>query len=333
MFSLSIRKLFIRKPKVFFFVHIPKTAGTSFRRTLEKKEKVAMFYDYGEKDPESNKALLDKVRGTGYLSDTLIFSPDKLNVICGHVYFKKYAPCVKPQNVLAIMRNPIERLVSEYQHLVRHRGFSKSFSQFISSPGEINKQYKWLKGISVSSGSLIGLTSHYGSFLALASQRMGVRLEPTLLNKAPPLDVKKRHAISPSDINKAFELNQKDLALFRSVAKSFSGLLRQFGVKTTPEVGRKYNCRIDRARRIVGWVGSSDRECFFVTLMVNKKFRAIVGLDQPRKQIANGGLSENEICGFSYPLFLLGANPGDQVEMKLLGARQFRKTVVVPQES
>jgi hypothetical protein len=112
--------------------------------------------------------------------------------------------------------------------------------------------------------------------LALASQRLGVRLEPALFNKVPTADLRKRLDISAVDINKAFELKQKDLALFRSVAKSFSDLLLQSGVKTTPEIGRKYKCRIDRARRVAGWIARSSDECFFVILTVNNKSRAIV---------------------------------------------------------
>jgi hypothetical protein len=318
--------------KVFFFVHIPKTAGTSFRKTIEKNEQVAMFYDYGEKSPESTPALLEKVRDDESLNETSVFFQNKLNVICGHVIFKKYAACVRTRDVLAIMRNPIERVVSEYQHLTRHANLSKNFTQFILSPQQINKQSKMLGGIDISSGAIIGLTSHYEQFLNLASQRLNVTLETSLLNKAPVSDMKERLRISPAEINHAFELNRKDLTLFRNVAISFHGMLQQHGVKTVPENGLKGSFRINSSGQLVGWVGRSDQECFFVVLTVDNKFRAIVGLDQPRKEVARRGLSKSEICGFSYPLSLLGASPGSKVGLKILGAPQFRKTLVVPSE-
>jgi hypothetical protein len=313
---------------ILLFVHVPKTAGTSFRKSLESQGQAKMLYDYGE-HPESSPALLENLHEDGSIKDESIFDPDKLNVICGHVRFQKYARCIEPQNVLSILRNPVERVVSEYQHLVRHAGMATTFADFIAMPKQINKQYRMLDGTDTSGGGLFGLTSHYDCFLELVKKRFNISVETSVLNQAPDSDHAERFTIPVDEINRAYELNRKDLALFFSVAKQFRKSLQAAGVSVVPDKEAQCNCRLDRDRKIVGWVAREDAECIFVELNVNGQRRVIVSLDQKRPDVVQQGLSKNPMCGFSYPLAMLGARPGDDVGMRVAGAPHCSRTLRV----
>lgn len=314
---------------ILLFVHVPKTAGTSFRKSLESQGQAKMLYDYGE-HPESSPALLENLHEDGSIKDESIFDPDKLNVICGHVRFQKYARCVEPQNVLSILRNPVERVVSEYQHLVRHAGMATTFADFIAMPKQINKQYRMLDGTDTSGGGLFGLTSHYDCFLELVKKRFNISVETSVLNQAPDSDHAERFAIPIDEINRAYELNRKDLKLFFAVVSKFRKDLRGIGVRTSPAKDAQFSCRLDADRRVVGWVSREAGDCLFVEMSVNGQHRAVMSLDQKRQDVLAQGLSADPLCGFSYPLALLGVRPGDEVEVRVLGAPRCSKTLKLP---
>lgn len=315
--------------RILLFVHVPKTAGTSLRKALESQAQVKMLYDYGD-SPETSNALMENLGDDGTIRDDSIFDGDRLNVICGHVRYQKYVRCTAPEQVLSILRNPVERVVSEYQHLVRHAGLAMSFDEFIATPRQINKQFRMLDGTDVASGGLFGLTSHYDCFLELVNRRFGLNIVASTLNKAPDSDHEERFNIPVEAINRAFELNRRDLALFFSVAKQFRKALKDAGIAAAPHKDAQYNCRLDKDRRVVGWVAREASECIFVELSVNGQHRVIISLDQERPDVVRQELSNNSLCGFSYPLTLLGAGPGDEIAMRVAGAPQCNKTLTVP---
>lgn len=312
--------------KINFIVHIPKTAGTSFRCALQKNQSVHMLYDYGKESVESSSSLI----GTAPADITPkseIFDADKFNFICGHVNYGKYAGCVSPDSVMSIVRNPVERVVSEYQHVKRHAGYTHSFADFASDPIQQDKQWKMLKGLTQKHGALIGLTSHYKYFVEVFSNRLGLPMESILVNQAPKSDAEDRINIPPGEIKSAYLCNKKDMKFFFEKVRVFSKLVQNAGYNTTPAKDTKWNCRIAGSRQIVGWVSCGATDCYFLAINVNGEKRAVVSLDQHREDIYSKGLSENPVCGFSYPLALLGVEKGDRVNVGVFGAPGFTKTL------
>lgn len=305
----------------YIFVHIPKTAGTSFRKTLEDCDPVAILYDYGPNHIDVN----------GGLKEFIV--QNKKNIICGHVSYKKYANTVAPKNVLSILRNPIERIVSEYQHKVRHNNLDMTLFDYSSATWRINSQKRLLDGLDINGVALIGITSHYNVFILLARKITGLQLATLSLNTAPKSDKHKRLELSAIDINELFRLNEIDLAFFVDVAESFRKKIEIHGINTIPNNSAKFEFRVDKKHGIYGWIEKKSEDCFFIALTVNGKIRCIVSPDEQRINYDKMGLSQSDFCGFSYPLSLLGAMKGDEVGMTVLGAPGFCKTLLLSNDT
>jgi hypothetical protein len=82
----------------FIFVHVPKTAGTSFIKTLDQKYGDFTCRDYGGKSSKKNH--IDR-RGF-----------ENCDIIYGHFKSDKYKHLNRPQ--ISIIREPTERVISEY---------------------------------------------------------------------------------------------------------------------------------------------------------------------------------------------------------------------------
>ena len=307
--------------KINFIVHIPKTAGTSFRSVLQENQSVRMLYDYGKETPESTSELIG-LNPMKLTPENEIFDADKFNFICGHVHYGKYATCIPPDAVVSIVRNPVERVVSEYQHVKRHTGYTRDFADFCSEPQQQNKQWRMLRG----------LTSHYKYFVEAFSCRLGLPMKPIAKNQAPNSDAESRTDISPGEIKLAYVYNKQDMDFFFEKARAFSELVKSAGYNTMPTQDTNWNCLISGRKKIVGWISCAATDCYFIKISVNGERRVVIAPDQNRDDIYDMGLSENPLCGFSYPLALLGAEKGDKVTVGLFGAPEFSKTLHIDWE-
>ena len=313
-------------PGNYFFVHIPKTAGTSFRYALGQNPAVRMLFDYGKTNPESSPELI-ALAPEHVAPELEIFHADKLNVICGHVAYRKYRHCVAPERVLSIVRNPVERVISEYQHLRRHRGLVADFAAFCATPRQQNKQWRMLRGLRPRGGGLVGLTSHYAPFLEAASRRLGFEVKSMAVNEAPASDAAERVTLAAGEIDAAYRQNARDLEAFFEHGRAFAGRLRDAGYRTIPSPDAQWSCRIDAEGRVVGWLARGAMDCYFVVIAVNGEARAIVALDQERRDVQERGLTQHPVCGFAYPLALVGARSGDEVGVGVLETPAFTKVL------
>ena len=142
-----------------YFVHIPKTAGTSYRMAFEAKNgKVSVAYDYGENISESS-SLIQQGYQTGIYSILNQLREKKL--ICGHVPITKYSKVVGIKNCFTFLRNPIERCYSDFLHMRRHYGYSGTLQEYLDVPAHQNRLSFFLSGVPFESIGFIGLTESY----------------------------------------------------------------------------------------------------------------------------------------------------------------------------
>jgi hypothetical protein len=166
------------------FVHVPKTAGTSLRLALERElgpEALAM--DYGPQRPETSaviKKYIYEQKDMSALASALEEGP--VQVICGHFPSEKYQDTFGAHNTLIFLRDPVQRLVSEYNHFVNHHRYRETFETFYRNPSFINRQGTFADGMALSDYGLVGLTEEFNASVALVNEKCGWNLPAMKMN-------------------------------------------------------------------------------------------------------------------------------------------------------
>lgn len=96
-------------------IHVPKTAGTNFTRTLETIYEGRVHLDYGTE----NDLVAVRTPAPEIAADPAGVAR-RIAVIHGHFHFPKYARVFPDAPVLATLRHPVARIVSQYRHVALH---------------------------------------------------------------------------------------------------------------------------------------------------------------------------------------------------------------------
>ncbi len=208
------------------FVHIPKTAGTSFRTALEDSLGLeAMAFDYGPDSPKTSPVV------KRYAYDEP--DPDRLweeltaagvRILSGHVFAGRYLRYCGPENILVFLRDPIQRLVSEFLHFRRHNGYTGSFHEFSHDPAFIDRQKRYLEGCPPDQVGFLGLTERYGDSLRLAGDFLGLEL-PNLVLNTHRQDLGLSYVLEGEEADEILELNAADRTFYRRACAEFENRL------------------------------------------------------------------------------------------------------------
>jgi hypothetical protein len=112
MDTKPILRYHLRENDQIFFLHIPKTGGTTFMNILEKQ---VGSYRYLSADQSAMTAL-----NSHYLNE--------FKIVRGHFSYSVYKHFTRRPVFLTILRDPIDRFISNYRHLVRKLKISETIS-------------------------------------------------------------------------------------------------------------------------------------------------------------------------------------------------------------
>src|SRR5579859_5671620 len=96
---------------MFISIHIPKTAGTSLAYVFDYGSGRRIFYDY--RDDYSNATMDDLAWWTQHKP----FLERQFDFIHGHFFYAKYAELFADADFLACIRHPVDRIVSQFNHV------------------------------------------------------------------------------------------------------------------------------------------------------------------------------------------------------------------------
>ncbi|MGO3452300.1 MAG: hypothetical protein ACTIM4_13560 [Marinomonas sp.] len=152
-------------------MHIPKTAGTSFRHALDEFGGVCR--DYGKKSQETTGLIQEKIyQGKDEFRAYESFMASDYEWLCGHFPVNKYLNWFSSRNIVVFVRDPIEQVISHYNHYVSYFGFKEDFTTFCNKPMAQNIQSKHAAGIPVELLGFVGVTEKYHDSLTLLNQQL-----------------------------------------------------------------------------------------------------------------------------------------------------------------
>lgn len=302
-----------------FFVHIPKTAGTSFRLGAEQLfDKSRIVYDYGKASSETSHLTQQTLYGES--PDFWAFGQEcerqHTAMVGGHVDVARFVSLLGVGNTVSFLREPLQRMASEYAHFVRKFDYPESFYTFYSRPGMLNRQTKALRGVEIEAVGMLGLTERYGASLELVNARYGIAIPGREDNrgKASLSDI---YEISPEDEAELKRLNKLDIALYKRAKELLDARYKLFREGQPWAHARLVEAN---AQRVAGWAwwAVSD-EPVEVEVLVNNECRASQFATDLRPGLCHLLPPRGGYVGFQLPVKL---NPGDRVQCRVVSTGQ-----------
>ena len=237
--------------KPILFVHIPKTAGTSLNASAEAYFGAdAMVKDYGPDAPHTS----DLVRKHFYepqTADQFGFAETFLNErkawLTGHFAADRYLPFIGCENAISFVRNPVERVISEYLYRSRTQGLACTFEEFFQRPDETNKQYAFVGQFPWRAFHFVGTQERYAEGLAHLRETLGIPIELQEKNRRQDQE---HEAISQSMREDVAARNMHDIA-FYDQANNY--MEQQFRARVAALPFCYHDVGFEAGKHAIGW--------------------------------------------------------------------------------
>lgn len=171
-------------------VHIPKTAGKSFKKSLEQEYKEKLVYDY--RDNPARQGLKDKIKRLTSLVYPKITSETK--IIHGHMTPDKYRNIYPNAEYVTFLRDPLATLDS-YFHYTREKGSAEhpihrlineiSFEKFLMTDFAVNYYRTYLGCQGLEGFNFVGITENYSQSIGIYNAMYGTALNVYQENVRP----------------------------------------------------------------------------------------------------------------------------------------------------
>ncbi len=199
------------------FVHIPKTAGTSLRIALARRPAGRrVLQDYGPA-PETSDAIR-ALRGPPSRHARLrreVEAPGGL-LLMGHFPARRYWDAFNADSFVAFVRDPVARVVSEWNHHVSHRGITQDLMTYAAVPNRRNLMGQML-GPSWRHFGFIGLTERYADCLPALSAHLGQAVPAERRNLGLYPETMPGGRVDEATAAAIASLNLRDLALYEAI--------------------------------------------------------------------------------------------------------------------
>ena len=217
MFVLK-RKVSQQVKKGLLFLHIPKTAGTSFRVAAKNPFwGLKVYTDYG--DRSSSSRFIRKCYKKKDFSPIATIS-EKKTILVGHFFLKKYANYYPVQNVITFVREPVQRILSHYHYMIRTNRYEGSLESFVGDKRYQNIQSRSFSNYPIESIGFIGITEKYFESLLLINKYYSLKLRVKHVNK----NKKMRNTCYDEDedlISLIKEHNEEDIKIYNKAYQIF----------------------------------------------------------------------------------------------------------------
>jgi hypothetical protein len=164
------------------FVHVPKTAGTALRAALNAKRRKEILLDYGKRSRSTTEEVREYLAMDDRAGLCAALAARRRFVVFGHLKAADYRALQPTVAFATFLRDPFDRVVSEFNHFVKHHKYKRSFRTFIDSPPFRNRQSLFTEGIPLEAYSFVGLHETYDEDIARLAALMGVEITARQVN-------------------------------------------------------------------------------------------------------------------------------------------------------
>lgn len=297
------------------FIHIPKTAGTSFRLGAENFfSKSRIVYDYGKSSPVTSKLTQEQLYSLQ--GDFWKFGQEcnhkNVAMVGGHFNVGRFVSVLGVDRSVTFLREPLQRMASEYAHFIRNYGYKGSFRDFYTPPIIHNRQSKSLHGVNIEALGFAGLTERYEDSLAVLNTRYGIGIEGRQDNRGKK-SLDSLHEISEEDEVEFKRLNKRDIKLYNYAAALFDQRYHLHQEKLPWAHARLQEVSVQKVVGWAWWEGRSN-EPVSVEVWVNDELTDTVNAVNLRPGLCRLLPPRGGYVGFQLPVKLAA---GDRVQCRV----------------
>jgi hypothetical protein len=296
--KLRDRRNISGKKQRLFFVHVPKTAGSSFRGAFENN--AVTYKDYGN-NPNSTTELVQKniYNTKDFYALKSCFEQHNYAWITGHVNLAKYINFVPVTHTISFVRDPLEQVLSHFNHYVKYLGFTGDLDAFLDKPFANNVQSKLLEFMPLNLLGCLGITEHYNDSLALINDQFTLTLPRIKVNVN---NTKQLTSKLLNDVvkHKIIKNNQRDIDMYAQAEFLHLQRFRLFQ-ENKPWT---YGTATINAKNILTGCAYFSNSSDAVTLIIQKNDNDIAEIEAKNfyPNYVKANFPRDRYIGFHYPL-------------------------------
>jgi hypothetical protein len=227
---------------MFISIHIPKTAGTTLAYIFDYGSGRRIMYDY--KADYSNATMDD----LDWWQRHKAFMERQFDFIHGHFFYRKYADLFPDADYLVCLRHPVDRIISQYNHVIleanpgdwHYRAILEhglDLVDYASIEGVPDAQTRHVEGRAIEDYEFVFLSETLRQSLSAFQVRYDFgRQDPYMPGTAangslPTLNARtEKLSVTQAQREKVYEIAAEDVDLYRRGSERAQALIRAAGL-------------------------------------------------------------------------------------------------------
>jgi len=219
---------------MYIFLHLPKTGGSTVRETLRRilKDKIYSFAFNGELHKYDRAFELEYLK----------FIPNNTEIFFGHYIVSdfpdEYLGCF-----MTMFRHPVERVISNYLHEIRHGTYIGELEEYICdykrSYGKrkvcVNMYQSAIEDIkNLNWFAYVGIMEYFDSSMQLLAKKLKIdynKSDLTLSTLNPNKEIGEKYQVAGYIKQKICEVNQADFEIYNHALELFNKDCIKYGIE------------------------------------------------------------------------------------------------------